>query len=141
MMKNFLTPFLVLFLIVGLYACRQEKEVTVKEYPMFWTWLDYHPCMNFDSVCQVMNDIGMDGIMLNAPTPDDYRIAIPIAHKHGIEVYAWLWTMNLEHDRVTEKVLRILRHTWTIINSCVLRCLRYANLSKRKLSRIVKSKG
>lgn len=103
MMKNFLTPFLVLFLIVGLYACRQEKEVTVKEYPMFWTWLDYHPCMNFDSVCQVMNDIGMDGIMLNAPTPDDYRIAIPIAHKHGIEVYAWLWTMNLEHDR--DKIL------------------------------------
>ena len=46
-----------------------------------------------------MNDIGMDGIMLNAPTPDDYRVAIPIAHKHGIEVYAWLWTMNLEHDR------------------------------------------
>ena len=34
--------------------------------------------------------------MLNAPTPDDYRIAIPIARKHGIEVYAWLWTMNLE---------------------------------------------
>ncbi len=29
---------------------------------------------HFDSVCQVMNDIGMDGIMLNAPTPDDYRI-------------------------------------------------------------------
>ena len=37
--------------------------------------------MNFDSICQVMNDIGMDGIMLNAPTPDDYRVAIPIAHK------------------------------------------------------------
>ena len=103
MKKNFLTPFLVLFLIAGLYACRQEKEVTVKEYPMFWTWLDYHSCMNFDSVCQVMNDIGMDGVMLNAPTPDDYRIAIPIAHKHGIEVYAWLWTMNLEHDR--DKIL------------------------------------
>jgi hypothetical protein len=37
--------------------------------------------------------------MLNAPTPDDYRAAIPIARKHGIEVYAWLWTMNPEHDR------------------------------------------
>ena len=60
--------------------------------------------MNFDSICQVMNDIGMDGIMLNAPTPDDYRVAIPIAHKHGIEVYAWLWTMNLEHDR--DKILK-----------------------------------
>ena len=66
---------------------------------MFWTWLDYRPGMNFDSICQVMNDLGLDGIMLNAPTPDDYRVAIPIAHKHNIEVYAWLWTMNLEHDR------------------------------------------
>ena len=62
---------------------------------MFWTWLDYRPGMNFDSICQVMNDIGMDGIMLNAPTPDDYRAAIPVAHKHGIEVYAWLWTILL----------------------------------------------
>ena len=49
-------------------ASRGTKE-TNKEYPMFWTWLDYRPGMNFDSICQVMNDIGMDGIMLNAPTP------------------------------------------------------------------------
>ncbi len=37
--------------------------------------------------------------MLNAQTPDDYRKAIPVAEKYGIEVYAWLWTLNLEHDR------------------------------------------
>jgi uncharacterized lipoprotein YddW (UPF0748 family) len=55
--------------------------------------------MNFDSICTVMKATGIDGVMLNAPTPDDYRKAIPVAHKHGIEVYAWLWTMNLEHDR------------------------------------------
>jgi uncharacterized lipoprotein YddW (UPF0748 family) len=66
---------------------------------MFWTWLDYRPAMNFDSICAVMSETGIDGVMLNAPTPDDYRRAIPIAHKYGIEVYAWLWTMNLEHDR------------------------------------------
>lgn len=66
---------------------------------MFWSWLDYRPGMNFDSVCGVMNEAGIDGVILNAPTPDDYRVAIPIAHKHNIEVYAWLWTMNLEHDR------------------------------------------
>jgi hypothetical protein len=55
--------------------------------------------MNFDSVCTVMSETGIDGVILNAPSPDDYREAIPIANKHGIEVYAWLWTMNLEHDR------------------------------------------
>jgi uncharacterized lipoprotein YddW (UPF0748 family) len=66
---------------------------------MFWTWLDYRPTMNFDSICGVMSATGIDGVMLNAPSPDDYRRAIPIANKHGIEVYAWLWTMNLEHGR------------------------------------------
>lgn len=98
-MRKLLSALILSFSIWSIFSCRQENNVTVKQYPMFWTWLDYRPGMNFDSVCQVMNDIGMDGIMLNAPTPDDYRIAIPIARKHGIEVYAWLWTMNLEHDR------------------------------------------
>ena len=104
MKKSFLPAFLLLFLALGMFSCQQGAKETTKEYPMFWTWLDYRPGMNFDSICQVMNDIGMDGIMLNAPTPDDYRAAIPVAHKHGIEVYAWLWTMNLEHDR--DKILK-----------------------------------
>lgn len=106
-MKKYLLPaFLLLFVAVGVFAGRKNTKAAAitGEYPMFWTWLDYRSGMNFDSICQVMNDVGMDGIMLNAPTPDDYRIAIPIAHKHGIEVYAWLWTMNLEHDR--DKILK-----------------------------------
>lgn len=99
-MKKFLLPlFLLLFLSVGVCSCRQQANETIKVYPMFWTWLDYRPGMNFDSICGVMNELGMEGVLLNAPTPDDYRVAIPIAHKHDIEVYAWLWTMNLEHDR------------------------------------------
>lgn len=89
---------LIIALSFAMAGCSKKTE-SVQEYPMFWTWLDYRPGMNFDSICQVMSDIGMEGVMLNAPTPDDYRVAIPIAHKHGIEVYAWLWTMNLEHDR------------------------------------------
>ncbi|HLF35462.1 MAG TPA: family 10 glycosylhydrolase [Cyclobacteriaceae bacterium] len=97
-MKN--SRFLILFLsIYAMVSCSGEKKEQVPDYPMFWTWLDYRPGMNFDSVCVIMNEAGIDGVMLNAPTPDDYREAIPIAHKHGIEVYAWLWTMNLEHDR------------------------------------------
>ncbi len=90
---------LLLLAVVSAVACSGKKTVKPSEYPMFWTWLDYRPGVNFDSVCLVMNAAGIDGVMLNAPSPDDYRRAIPIAHKHGIEVYAWLWTMNLEHDR------------------------------------------
>ena len=96
-MKPYKT-LIVLLIISVLTSCSSRNEKN-SEYPMFWTWLDYRPAMNFDSVCAVMNATGIDGVMLNAPTPDDYRVAIPIAHKYGIEVYAWLWTMNLEHDR------------------------------------------
>ncbi|MCE5346700.1 MAG: family 10 glycosylhydrolase [Bacteroidales bacterium] len=92
--------FLVLLIAVtGLVACSSDKIKNGSEYPMFWTWMDYRPGMNFDSVCGIMNETGIDGVILNAPTPDDYRVAIPVAKKHGIEVYAWLWTMNPEHGR------------------------------------------
>jgi hypothetical protein len=97
-MKNLKLIVLLTFL-VSLAACSGGKTKKAADYPMFWTWMDYRPGMNFDSVCSVMNEAGIDGVMLNAPTPDDYRVAIPIAHMHGIEVYAWLWTMNLEHGR------------------------------------------
>ena len=99
-MKNILLSILI-FTLVSITGCTQTKQEQEKEYPMFWTWLDYRPGMNLDSVCAVMQETGLDGLILNAPTPDDYRIAIPIAQKYGIEVYAWLWTMNLEHDRET----------------------------------------
>lgn len=95
----FITFLFSLLVAAGLSSCQPASKAASDEYPMFWTWLDYRAGMNFDSICQVMNEIGIDGVMLNAPTPDDYRVAIPIAHQHGIEVYAWLWTMNLEHDR------------------------------------------
>lgn len=100
-MKTFKLSFVLVVVIVALLSCTESKKPIVEKsgYPMFWTWLDYRPGMNFDSVCVVMSETGIDGVMLNAPTPDDYRKAIPIAHKYGIEVYAWLWTMNLEHGR------------------------------------------
>ncbi|MDR0537827.1 MAG: hypothetical protein LBH04_07295 [Tannerellaceae bacterium] len=91
----YLLSFLIAF---SMPSCTPLASNT-GEYPLFWTWLDYRPTMNFDSVCKVMSETGIDGVMLNAPTPDDYRKAISVAGKYGIEVYAWLWTMNLEHDR------------------------------------------
>ena len=95
MKKKLTLPFLAALLLFA--ACQPRTRVESR--PMFWTWLDYRPTLNFDSVCTVMNEVGIDGVMLNAPTPDDYRAAIPVAHAHGIKVFAWLWTMNLEHDR------------------------------------------
>lgn len=75
-----------------------------KEYPMFWTWLGYQSPKQFDSLCRDMKYLGIEGVMLNAASPDEYRTALPIAQKYGIQVIAWLWTLNLEHDR--DKILR-----------------------------------
>ena len=71
MKKNFLPAFLLLFLALGLFSCQQGTKETNKEYPMFWTWLDYRPGMNFDSICQVMNDIGMDSVNRNGKSLAD----------------------------------------------------------------------
>jgi hypothetical protein len=92
---------ILLAILTGMFSCSGTKTVETRAsaYPLFWTWQGYHPGMNFDSVCAVMKETGIDGVMLNASSPDDYRKAIPVAHKYGIEVYAWLWTMNLEHGR------------------------------------------
>lgn len=86
------------FSVSGVHATDKEKPA------MFWTWLDYNAKTNFDSICREMNYLGIDGVMLNAASPDEYRVAIPIAKKYGIQVIAWLWTMNLEHDR--DKILK-----------------------------------
>ena len=84
-MKRFIKLFVLLLIVASVPGCKSEQK-SEKKYPMFWTWLDYRPGMNMDSICQVMNQIGLDGLILNAPTPDDYRVAIPIAHKYGIEI-------------------------------------------------------
>jgi len=96
-----IAPLLLIITCLSL----QVAHAADKEKPaMFWTWLDYNVNTNFDSICQEMNYLGIDGVMLNAASPDEYRVAIPIAKKYGIQVIAWLWTMNLEHDR--DKVLQ-----------------------------------
>lgn len=98
MMKHSQLISFVLLLILSI-GCTGNLKESSKEYPVFWTWLDYHPGMNLDSVCGILKETGLDGLILNAPSPDDYRAAIPVVNKHGIKVFAWLWTMNLEHDR------------------------------------------
>lgn len=100
----------IVCLLAALFFTSCNRNST---YPMFWTWLDYHEGVNFDSLCQVMQDAGIDGVMLNAPSPDDYRKAIPLAHKHGITVYAWLWTMNLEHGR--DSIVKV-HPEWLCVN-------------------------
>ena len=72
-------------------------------YPMFWTWYNYRPNpdrpIDLDSVFKAMQETGLDGVVLNARSPEEYSEAIPVAAKYGLETYAWWWGLNLEHDR------------------------------------------
>lgn len=89
----------VLLVLAVSIVAPAKSQPAAPEYPLFWTWLGLRPGSDFEAECLKMKELGIDGVMLNAPTPDDYRRVIPMAHKYGITVYAWLWTVNLEHDR------------------------------------------
>ena len=93
-----------LCIIMSFVACSEEKK---QADPMFLTWYNYRPSttrpVNLDSVFRVMNETGLDGVILNCRT-EEYAAAIPVAHKNGLRVYAWWWGLNLEHDR--DSILR-----------------------------------
>lgn len=93
MFKKILLAFLGCTLLLGFFSCEQPSKAKVKEYPMFWTWIGYN-AEKFDSVCQSLNELGLDGIVLKANSADEYRQAIPVANKYGLTVYAWWWTIN-----------------------------------------------
>ena len=88
----------IIFILAVLFGAMSCSRKAVDDYPMFWSWLTYSPTMNLDSVCQVMNDVGIDGIILESGNPDDYRKAAPIVKKHNLKMYAWYISMNAEHD-------------------------------------------
>ena len=85
----------------GLISCSAKKEEG-NSYPMFWTWWNYRPNPdrpeNLDSVFRAMKETGLDGVILNCK-PEEYQTVIPVAQRNGLEVYAWWWGLNLEHDR------------------------------------------
>ena len=62
--------------------------------PMFWTWLEDGPGMDMEAAFARMEEAGLDAVMLHAASADDYRRNIEIARRHGIAVYAWVWTLN-----------------------------------------------
>ena len=73
-------------------SCSQQKEV--KEYPMFWTWLEDLPGVDMEESFANMAEAGIDAVMLHAASVEDYQKDIAIAKKYGIKVYAWMWTLN-----------------------------------------------
>ena len=88
---------LALLLSAALLICSCNKK---EEYPMFWTWLEDIPEIDMESAFTHMEEAGLDAVMLHAPSVEAYKKDVEIAHRHGIKVYAWVWTLNPpRHER------------------------------------------
>ena len=86
---------MILAALMCLVSCKNAEEVSEnKTYPMFWTWLEDLPGVDMEASFKAMHEAGIDGVMLHAVTPEDYKRDIEIAKKYGITVYAWVWTLN-----------------------------------------------
>lgn len=81
---------LSLALALAAVSCTEKKT----EYPMFWTWLEDLPDIDMETAFTHMEETGLDAVMLHAASVEDYRKDVEIARRHGITVYAWVWTLN-----------------------------------------------
>ena len=54
-MKKLLLLVIAAIAASSLMCCKKKIQETEPQRPMFWTWLDYRPTMNFDSMCAVMD--------------------------------------------------------------------------------------
>ena len=110
-MKKYLV--LLLTAVAMAVSCNNDKEEAVV-YPMFWTWLEDLPGVDMEASFKAMHEAGIEGVMLHAVSPEDYKRDIEIARKYGITVYAWLWTLNPpRQDR--PQMLETLPH-WFDVN-------------------------
>ena len=94
MKRNLLFVMLAACVGMGLFSCQPKEETQVKELPLFCTWYTYNEAEDFDSICRSFSELGIDGIVLKAGTAENFRKTIPVAKKHGLTVYAWVWTIN-----------------------------------------------
>ena len=94
MKRNLLFAMLAACVGIGLFSCQPKEKTLSKELPMFCTWYTYNEAEDFDSICRSFSELGIDGIVLKAGSAENFRKTIPVAKKHGLTVYAWVWTIN-----------------------------------------------
>lgn len=93
---NLLTLFTLSLLCVT--SCVSEKQ-SENERPKFWTWGGYNPNENWDSTFTEMKRVGFDGFLMSGDVKAFEHI-VPIAKKHGIEVHAWVWSLNAPNEEL-----------------------------------------
>ena len=66
--------------------------------PMFWTWMEEEEGRDMERAFAHMEEAGLDAVMLHAPSAEAFKRYIEMAHRHGIAVYAWVWTLNPPYE-------------------------------------------
>jgi hypothetical protein len=80
------------------------KEKTQQVGEKHWIWM--HDNKKFSETDWAnsfvkIRDAGFDAVLLGAG-PDRLTELIPIAHLHGLEVHAWMWTLNCNDKEVVK---------------------------------------
>ncbi len=86
--------FLLCAVLLALCSVSCKDKTAATDPPMFWTWLEDLPDIDMETAFTHMEEAGLDAVMLHAASLEDYRKDVEIAHRHGITVYAWVWTLN-----------------------------------------------
>ena len=66
--------------------------------PMFWTWMEEEEGRDMEQAFAHMEEAGLDAVMLHAPSVEAFERYIEMAHRHGIAVYAWVWTLKPPYE-------------------------------------------
>ncbi len=97
-MKN---PFLLLFLSIVFFACKQPSKNDTA-LPKFWCWMNYSSDKDWDQIFTKMSSVGMNGLLLNAKA-EEYPKIVPFAKKYGIKIHAWQWILNTQNQKIIEE--------------------------------------
>ncbi len=82
---SFRSPLLLIFLILLSFAAEAA--------PKYWTWADYSPRRDWDRYFAQLKETGVGGVILQSQ-PEGFERVAPLAARHGITLYAWVWVMN-----------------------------------------------
>lgn len=103
------TILLLLISLITLNACSENEKVTEAgpSKPKFWTWITADASKSDEFYKAEFNkygENGLDAVLINTNTdPDLLARLTPLAREAGLEVHAWMFTVNRPGDSVAEQ--------------------------------------
>lgn len=97
---------LLLLSVTNIYAQQKETAEAKKDFK-FWTWITAdakRTDLSFEEEFSTYPAHGIDAVLINTyADPELLRRLVPLADLSGLEVHAWMFTVNRPGDKVAEK--------------------------------------